>query len=177
MNTSINLVLPKDKEFVERQRKGRILNSFAIVLPIMIGVISVSIFLITQAIDPIAIRKQQEETIREITRLQDRRIKLFIVKDRLDNIDDLLKKRINFAENINIFLSKIPSEVFVENFEIDKKEVILTVSSLSLKSIDDFINNLVDMAEKEDTIRTLSLDFLIFDEKNNNYLVALKSEL
>lgn len=177
MNTNINFILPKDKEFEERQRRKRVINTIALIFPIMVGVVSLATFLITQAINTAGIRKQQGEVISKISQLQDKKIKLFIVKDRLDGIDDLLKKRISFSENIRSLLSKIPSEVIVENLEIDSKEVILIVSSTSLKSIDEFVNSLANMAEKKEVVSSLSLDSLVFEEKDNNYLVALRSEL
>lgn len=177
MNSNINLILPKDKEFVERQKKGKVLNATAVVFPILIGIVSLAVFLITQAINPTAIRRQQDETINEIAKLQDKKIKFFIVKDRLENIDGILKKRINFAENINNILSKTVSGVSLVNLDIDSKKVILTLSSLSLKSLDEFINSLIVMAERKEIIRSLKLDSLTFNEKENEYLVSLSSDL
>ena len=177
MNNNINLILPKDKEFVERQKKGKALNTIAIVFPILIGIISLAVFLITQAINPTAIRRQQDETINEIAKLQDKKIKFFIVKDRLGNIDSILKNRINFAENINNLLSKTISGVSLVNLDIDNKQVVLTLSSFSLKSLDEFINSLIVMVEKKDTIRSLKLDSLTFNEIENEYLISLSSDL
>lgn len=177
MNANINLILPKDKDFLEKQRKGKIVNAIAIIFPIIIGAISLVIFLFTQAMNPVAIRKQQAEITNKISQLQSKKIKLSIVKDRLDNIDELLKKRVNFAENISRLLSETPSELALVNLEIDRNEAILTFNSASLKSIDQFINNLIVMAEKKEVISSLSLDSLIFYGNDNNYLVALRSKL
>lgn len=177
MNNSINLILPKDKEFVRRQKKGKVLNGIAIVFPILIGIVSLVVFLITQAINPTAIRKQQDETVNEIAKLQDKKIKFFIVKDRLQNIDGILKKRINFAENINNLLSKAISGVSLVDLDINSKQVALTLSSPSLKSLDEFINSLILMVEKKDTIRSLKLESLTFNEKENEYLISLSSDL
>lgn len=177
MNTSINFVLPKDKELVKRQKKGKVINAIAIIFPIMVGVVSLIIFLITQSINPLAIRKQQEEVIGKIAQLQDKKIKLFIIKDRLDNIEDLLKKRTNFSEKISSLISKTLGEVVVDSLEMDDNEVLMKVYSASLQSIDEFINRLIDMAVKKDVISSLSLNSLIFERSDNNYLVGLKSEL
>jgi len=48
---------------------------------------------------------------------------------------------------------------------------------LSLKSLDEFINSLIVMVEKKDTIRSLRLDSLTFNEKENEYLISLSSSL
>lgn len=177
MNTSINFVLPKGQEFLEQQKRAKTINLIATSFPIMVGIISLILFLITQAINPVSIKEQQEETINKIAKLQDRKIKLFIVNDRLDNISELLKGRRNFADNISTLLSRMPSQVSLENLEIDDKQILITASSVSLRSIDEFINNLIVMAEEKEVIHSLFLDSLTFEEGKNNYLVSLKSEL
>lgn len=176
MNTNINLVPPKSREYLEKQRREKIVNIFATTFPIIVGVISLIIFLVTQAVNPISIKKQQDETINKIAKLQDRKIKLFIVNDRLDNISLLLEGRRNFADNINAFLSRMPADVSLDNLEVDNKQIILTASSISLRSIDEFINNLIKLAEKKEVVQTLFLYELTFEEGKNKYLVSLKSE-
>ncbi len=177
MNTNINLILPQDKEFFEQQKKIRTVNIIAIGFPIIVGFVSLIIFLITQSINPVSIKKQQEEVINEIAKFQDKKIKLFIINNRLDNIEGLLKNRRDLAENISTLLSKIPSTVTIRNLKIDNKEIILTVSSTTLGAIDELINNLIGMAEKKEIIRSVSLDTLTFGEDGNNYLVSLKSDI
>lgn len=177
MNTNINLILPKDKEFLEQQNRLRMVRITAIVFPTLVGIISLIIFLITQAINPVFIKKQQEETINKIAKLQDRKIKIFIINDRLENIGQILEKRRNFSDNINTLLSKIPSEIFLENLEMDNEALLFTVSSTSLRAIDEFINNLIDMGQRKEVIHSLSLDTLAFDEDKSNYLVSFKSKL
>jgi|SRR3989344_5242335 len=177
MSANINLVLPKGKDYLEQQKRAKIVNIVATSFPITVGIISLVLFLVTQAINPVSIKKQQEETISKIAKHQDRKIKLFIINDRLDNINELLKGRRNFADNINALLSIMPGEVTLENLNIDNKLVLLTVSSVSLRSIDEFITNLILMAEKKEVIRSLFLETLTFDVAKNNYLVSLKSDL
>ena len=177
MNTNVNLVLPKDKKSLEQQKRLIIVRIAAIVSPMVVGIISLIIFLVTQAVNPVSLKKQQEETINKITKLQDTKIKLFIVNDRLDKINELLEKRRNFSDDINILLSKTPNEVFFENLEFDNLALLLTVYSASLRGIDEFINNLIDMAEKKEVILSLVIDTLTFDKDKNNYSVSLKSKL
>lgn len=174
---NINLILPKDKEFLENQHRVKVFRIAAVAFPTAVGLISLIIFLITQAINPVSIKKQQDETINKIAKHQDRKIKLFIVADRLNNIGQLLEKRRNFSGDISSVLSKTPNEVFLENLEIDNQELLLTASSASLRAIDEFINNLIGMARKKEVIHSLMLDTLTFDEIENNYLVSLKSKL
>ena len=99
------------------------------------------------------------------------------MNDRLDNISQLLEGRRNFADNINAILSSIPSEVSLEELEIENNNILLTASSVSLRSIDKFINNLITMAEKKEVIHSLFLDYLTFEGTKNIYSVSLKSEL
>ncbi|MBI2028731.1 MAG: hypothetical protein HYT07_03940 [Candidatus Levybacteria bacterium] len=177
MNTNINLVLPQDKDFLEQQKKIRIANIIAISSPIMIGIVSLIVFLFTQSINPTGIKRQQEDTMSQISELQDRSIKLSIINNRLDNISGLLKNRGDLSESINSLLSIMPIEIAIQNLEIDNKRLTLTVSSTSLRAIDELINNLIAMAEKREVISSISLGTLTFDDSGNSYSVSLTSDL
>lgn len=177
MNTNINLIQPADKEFLEHQKRIRAANIVAVAFPILVGAMSLIIFLITQAIDPVSIRKQQEEVISEISKLQDKKINLFILNNRLDNIAGFIKNRRDFSENINTLLSRMPENVIIQRLEMDDKDLTFTISSASLRAIDDLINTLIDMAEKKEIISSVVLDTLTFNENDISYSVSLKSEL
>lgn len=176
MNENINLLLQTDEESKRRQRKVKRFNFIAILLLIGVGSLSLIIFLLIQIFNASSIKKEQDEIIKEISKLSNRKAKLFIVNNRVDNIEKVLQKRIDLSYVINNLLAKIPQGLFIEDLEIDDKTVIMTASSNSLLTIGELINNLTDMVRKKEIISSLTLTALAFDESKNSYAVSIKSE-
>lgn len=176
MNTDINLLLHTDDESVRRLRKVKILNFAAVMSLIGIGLISLIIFLLIQAINPPSIQEKRDEILRKTSQYQERKAKLFIINDRINSIAEILEKRKNLSKAANILLAKTPNKLLIENLEINDTVISLTAKSTSLAQIGEFINNLTDMVRKKE-ISSLTLNYLSFDESNNAYSFSIKSEL
>lgn len=177
MSTDINLLLRKDDESVRRLRKVKILN-FAAVMSLMgIGIISLVIFLLIKTVNTPSIQKEQDEILQKISQLQDKKAKIFIVNDRINNITEILEKRRDLSKVANAFLAKTPNKLLIENLEIDDRVISLTAKSTSLSAIGEFINSVTDMVRKKEMISSLTLNSLVFDEINNSYSMSIKSEL
>lgn len=177
MSTNINLLLRTDEESLKRKKRARILNFIAIVSLAAVGLISLSIFILIQAVSLSSIKKEQEDVLGKISQFQSRQAKLFILNDRVENIDRILKTRKNLSGIMDKLLAKVPSRLSIDGFEVDGKSVVITGQSKSLSIIGEFINNLTDMVRKKEVIRSLTLNFLQLDESKNTYRVSVKSEL
>lgn len=177
MNTNINLLLQSNEGSLLRQKRIKRFNFIAVILLIGIGCLSLIIFLLVQIINTSGIKKEQQEIIKEISQFQDRRAKLFVLNNRIDNIEKVLERRVDLSRIINTLLAKMPSRLFIEDLEVDGKTVIMTAQSTSLLAIGELINNLTGMVRKKEIISSLTLGTLTFEESKNYYQVSIKSEL
>lgn len=177
MNTNINLLLGKDDESVKRLKKVKILNFVAFMSLMGIGLASLIIFLLIQVINPSSIQKEQDEVLRKISQLQEKKAKLVIINDRINSIAEILEKRKNLSKTANTLLAKTPNKLLIENVEINDTVISLTAQSNSLAQIGEFINNLTDMVRKKEIINSLVLNTLAFDESKNSYAVSIKADL
>lgn len=177
MNTNINLLLHTDEETLRRRKRVKTLNLIAIMLLVGIGGISLFIFLLIQIINPQSIKKEQDAIREKISKLQDKQAKLFVLHNRIDNIEKVLERRIDLSNVIGSLLAKTPGRLFIENLEIDDKVVTMIAQSTSLSAIGEFISNLTDMVREKEIISSLTLNTLIFDDGRNLYQVSIKSEL
>lgn len=177
MNTNINLLLHTDEESLKRQKRVKILNLIAVMFLIGVGAISLLTFLLTQTINSSAILKEQNDVIEKISQFRDRQAKLFVLHNRIDNVEKVLEKRIDLSNVISGLLVKTPDRLFIEDLEVNDKTVSLTAKSTSLAAIGELINNLTDMVRKKEIITSLILNTLVFDEGKNSYQVSIKSEL
>jgi len=176
MSADINLLLNTNDESLKRKKTVKILSFVAVVSLMGIGIISLIIFLLIQVINPLSIKKEQDEILRKISQLQGRQAKLFIVNNRINNITEILKKRRDLPKIANMFLKKTPNKLSIGNLEIDDKVISLTAKSASLSVIGELINNLTDMVRQKE-IASLTLNSLSFDESTNDYQVSIKGEL
>ena len=92
-------------------------------------------------------------------------------------IGKILKIREDLSEPASTLLTKVPSELSVEDFEIDNKSFILIGQSKSLSAIGEFIDNLTDMVRKGEILKSLTLSSLTFDPGKNTYKVSIRSQL
>ena len=177
MITDINLLLRTDEESLKRKKRIRILNFVAAGLLIIVGLISLVVFLLIQGANSPSIRKEQNDVLKKISQFQDRQSKLFILNNRIDSIDKILKTRKDISKTMNELLAKMPDNLSINSFEINAKSIVLTGESNSLYSIAQLINNLTDMVYKKEILKSLTLSSLTLDNSSNAYQVSLKSDL
>lgn len=177
MSTNINLLLRSDEKSLKRKKRIKILNFIAFILLIGVGVTSLIIFLLIQTTNVPSIKKEQDDIVGKISQAENKRNKLFVVNNRINNIQEILGKRKDLSKTINTMLEKIPNRLSIEGLEISDKVISLTARSTSLFTIGEFINNLTDMVRKKEIISSLTLNSLVFDESKNSYQVSIKSGL
>ena len=176
MNTNINLLIQTNEESLRRQKRVKRLNFIAATLLVGVSAMSLIIFLLIQIISPSAILREQNNIIKKISQFQNKQAKLFILNDRVENIEKILAKRKDLARITNVMLAKTPSRLFIEDLEVDDKTIIITAYSASLSAIGELINNLTDMVHKKEIINSLTLNTLVFDEGKNSYQVSVKAQ-
>jgi len=177
MNTNINLLIHKDEDLLKQKKKIRAFYFVAIVSLIVVGLISLSIFLLTQIVISTSVKKDQEDALKKISQFQDLQAKLFIVNNRVESIDEIMKTRKDLSKITSGLLAKIPSELSIEAFEVSDQTITLTGQSSSLVAIGELINNLTDMVRNKEIIKSLTLSSLTLEEVGGNYTISIKSDL
>lgn len=177
MTTNINLLLRTDEESLKRKKRIKILNFAGAASLVGVGITSLIIFISIQAVNSAGIRKEQEDVLMKTSQFQSRQVKLFVLNNRVENIDKILKIRKDLSKTTSGLLAKIPVNLSIDTFEVDSNSVIITGQSRSLFTIGEFINNLTDMVYRKEIIKSLTLSSLTFDEDRGIYRVSIKSEL
>jgi len=177
MSENINLLIRTDKDSLKLRNRIKILNFAAITSLSIVILISLGIFIAIQVVNPEPIRKEQADVLGKISQFQTKQAKLFILNNRVENIDGILKTRKNLAKTMSSLLAKIPNNLSIDNFEIDGNTVIIVGQSKSLVTVGEFINILTDMVRKKEIIKSLTLSSLILDQAKNAYQVSVKSKL
>lgn len=177
MSVNINLLIRTDKDSLKRRKITKILDLIAILSLLGVGLIALIIFMSIRAVNSSSISKEQENVLAKLSQFQARQVKLFVLNDRIENIDKILTIRKNISGTLSGLLAAIPGRLSVDDFEVDDKSVIIAGQSQSLSVIGEFINNLADMVRRKEIIKSLTLNSLILNESNHTYQVSIKSEL
>lgn len=177
MNANINLILRTDEESLKQKKRVKIFRLVAAASLVCVGLISLGIFILIQVINPPSVKKEQEDILRKISQFQSRQANLFVLNNRVENIDKILKIRKDLAKTMNNLLATVPGQLSIDDFEVDSQSVIMAGQSSSLSAIGEFINNLADMVRKKEIIKSLTLNSLTLDNVRNVYQISVKSEL
>lgn len=175
MSTNINLLLRTDEESLKRKKRIKILNFIAVSSLMCIGLIVFGLFILIQAANLPSIKREQEDVVKKMSQFQGRQVKLFVLNNRVENIDKILQIRKHLSKTVSSLLTKIPDNLLIESFMVDDKSVAITGQSKSLFVIGEFINNLTDMARKKEVIKSLTLNSLILDEGGRVYSVSVRA--
>ncbi|OGH39346.1 MAG: hypothetical protein A3B44_02180 [Candidatus Levybacteria bacterium RIFCSPLOWO2_01_FULL_38_21] len=176
MKADINLALGALVESAQKSRLLRILRITALASITLILIASVSLFLLINSTSTDKIKKEEDKILFSIKYLHDKEAKILIINERLNGISKILGSRGNYDLLMNAFLQKIPQDTSVDSFGVDKNKIVLTVSSDSLSSMDDLIDSFIDMVEKQQIIKNLTIESLTSDRISGIYILSIKAD-
>lgn len=175
MNNDINILLNQGSEELKQQQKIRLFRRIASAVSAFVGITSFIIFALTLYINPVSIKKEQESVKTQIAKYENKKAKLFLINNRVDDVKEVLGKRKDFSKTIDTLLAQMPSELAINEMEVSNNKAVITVSSSSLSSLGEFLDRLLGMAKRKNIISTLKLISLSLDPDKNNYIVSLES--
>ncbi|MBI2421138.1 MAG: hypothetical protein HYV38_03580, partial [Candidatus Levybacteria bacterium] len=120
---------------------------------------------------------EQDEVLVSIASQNEKAVGLNVVKERSGAISDILKSRVNYNEIIDLILSKKPIGLPTTSLSIDKDSVSITVSSLSLLLLNEYLSELVNISLTDDRLSNLSVETLSANQSSGEYSLSIKALL
>lgn len=155
----------------------RILRLFAFLSLFIVAFTSIVAFFATSQISISSIKKDQNAALYSLSFLRDKEAKVLFLNDRLKNIESILKQRKNYLGTISLILRQ-GDNIFPTTLSVDKDKVELTVSSNSLLSINNFLDNLIASSSKHRIkIKDLTIESLTLNRQTSNYSLSIKAKL
>ncbi|PIR80402.1 MAG: hypothetical protein COU25_00330 [Candidatus Levybacteria bacterium CG10_big_fil_rev_8_21_14_0_10_35_13] len=177
MSNDINLVSSKSEK-IEKERKAlRITKIIALVSLVTVAFLSVGIFFINFTLPIAAVRREQEQTLLQISSLSKKHASYNFIKDRLVNLNKVLGLRKDYAKSLNVIFSKIPSPLVITDVRIENGALVMAISGNSLLSINDVIESLIEFSENKKIISDLIIESLVFDPKTGDYNLNIKANI
>lgn len=177
MSSDINLLIKTDAKLLKQKKRLNIFRIIAVGFLVAVLLISTSIYLLNQRLSNSSIKKDQDSLLNQMLAVRKRQAKLTTINNRINNVSDLLKKRVDTHKIVNTLLGKVPDGISVEALEFAEKTISIKISSESLRPVDELINNLIGMGRKKEIINALTLDSLDVTEATGKYIVSIKASL
>ena len=179
MSSSINLVSSKNDELEKEHRRLRLVRIIAVACLVIVALFSVLIFVVNFTLPLQEVKKNQQLELANISSMHKKLATYALVRERVASISDFLMQRKNYATAINEIYLKLPKELKVQSLEVDKGEVILTVSGDSLLKINDFIDGMIALKDnsKNKILKNIIIQSLSFQPTKGLYTLAIKTDM
>lgn len=173
----INLISKKKEDLL---RKKKIINGLRIISVVFLSLIvlsSIVVFFLrfTSPLD--SLKKEESKLLTEISSSKQKMAKLLVASEKLKSISEIISQRPNFDKTIDTVLKEAPQNLQVSSLTIDKKNVVLTVSSQSLFSINTFMDNLINLYLNKKIFEKITLNNLSADQVLGKYSLTIEGNL
>ena len=187
MLQDVNFLTVKKRDKAKSRKSLLAVRIVAVCYLVIIGFLSVLAFYFENRVSLDTAKKNEDSFLKTIVPFKSREAKLLLIKDRIADISEILKRRekvagkeraekANYEKLITSFEEKIPQGIVVNVLEVEESKVVLNLSSDSLNLIDDLIDGLTSLGEDE-IISSLLLDSLSLSQDKNKYSILLTANL
>src|SRR6266403_164076 len=143
MNKGINLFKAERKISVNvASQKLTILRFVAVGLLFITSAFSIVLFLLIYLSPLPDLQKQEKTLLTTLSTSHPDIAKLFLINDRLKSSENIINKRKNFDQLLELVRQRMPSDVSIAAMTMNKETISITVLSSSMVSLDNFLNNL-----------------------------------
>ncbi|OGH18471.1 MAG: hypothetical protein A3F31_01670 [Candidatus Levybacteria bacterium RIFCSPHIGHO2_12_FULL_38_12] len=176
MNKGINL-LPSKKGGLDKQKRIlKLLRTVSIVVLVFLFTSFVTLFFINRQFSPDKVKQEERVVLANYSAINSRMAKLFLIHDRLSEIDRILSRRVPFEAKTTEIKKQVPRDMSIDSMRITPSLMEMTATSVSLSSINSMLDNFTQMANEKNLFKSVVLNGIGFDGKEK-YFVTLKIQL
>ena len=158
MSVNINLISSTDNED-PRKKRLRKLKNFSFILLFLVGFMSLMVFLINYRFSVNYVRVQQADLIKKISIYDNTALKIVLLNSRLNDISTLIDDRPKYNKIAAEIAKGLGSSINVKEIKIEDSGISISVSSPSLLSLNEFLNNIFRVKESK-LITSVNLESL-----------------
>ncbi len=175
MNSEINLIQGEQTNLA-RKKRIFILRALSFFFVFSVALFSILLFFVNSRISLTSVKKDQNSTLQKLLLLKDRSAKFNLTSDRLKNITTVLSNRKKYTGVLNTILEQVPSDIKLTGLTIDKDDVLVTATSISLLSIDKFLNNFASISQQRHVVKDMAIEGLTLDKQTGIYSLSIKAK-
>lgn len=177
MKDEINLLPYNENLYKPSTNYLLIIKIIAIVSLIIVAFSSVAVFLFKANSSMVNLRDEEQQLILKLAPYNLEATKYSFLSNRLREINDILSKRPNFNEKVDVVFKNLPADASIDSISIDQKKITIGAVSNSLSSLNIFLDNLVAMVNNRILIKRVVLNGVNVDRKQGKARVSLEGDL
>lgn len=162
-NISINLLPAPEIAVVNREKKFKKVQLFAMIVVIILFFLTSVTFALS--ITQSARLKKSEASFNlakdSVEKFKQKEIQLLVLKDRLQEIDRLKSQKSKQAQMYGLITQLIPQQIFLNNININANlNTNLNLASADIQAIDLFLYDLLDKQKNEELVKSVAVESL-----------------
>jgi len=171
MNNTINLLPNKKGGQGTDEKLAKRLRIFATLALSIVILLSVGLYLAIQFNIGLPAKSTTTSTLLQ----NPKAVKLLLVKDRLKNISMVLSQRNQYNTVLGAIVDNAPADVSFDSVNIDQNTLDITTSSASLESLGTLLDQLTELVDKKQLLKSYSLTSIGVTEGQSTYSMTLKA--
>ncbi len=176
MSSDINLVSGKAYQLEKELKRLKILRIIAVLALVSVSAISILLFLVTLLLPISSVKKDQEKTMSNTVLLREKLVKYYLINDRIKNISQISKERKNYSIIANTLIEKTPANLSVDILTIENGTITISTGGISLIPINEYIDSVIEIGDKKQGIKNLTVESLLFDT-TGRYVLTLQADV
>lgn len=177
MNNNINLISNQNVELEKESRRLKKFRLISLICLIAVSLVSVIIFVLNLTLPLDSVKKEQSTTAANIATFHKKLVTYTLITDRVKNISNIISQRGNYMPQIDAVLGKVPTELSIEELNVETGEITLSVSSTALLSVDKFMNDIISLASQGKVLKELVIQSFSLDTNTGKYTLYLKASI
>ncbi len=176
MSKNINLLPQRKNNF--RQEKSLSLAKRIAVICLVITVAAVVVtFVLNLDTTFLSLKGEENYAKTNLTLLQEKTLRVYLLKQRLQDIKNIFAKRYTYESNIDQIKSQLPVPMNLDSVQISDQKITMTASSSSLNALDTFLNTIINMFHNKKLLKTLTISTISADKQTQQYTLTIEGDL
>lgn len=176
MSSDINLVSGKAYQLEKELKRLKVLRIIAVLALITVSGVSILLFLVTLLLPISSVKKDQEKTLSNTVLLREKLVKYYFINDRIKNISQINKERKNYSIIANTLIDRVPADLSVDILTIEEGTITISTGGISLIPINEYINSIIEIGDKRQGIKNLTVESLLFNN-TGKYVLTLQADV
>lgn len=134
-------------------------------------------FLLTHVNTPESLKAQQATLTQQLMQSKTTAVAQLQLLDRLGHIQKIITNRSALQDNISRIQEQIPDNVSISTFDLDSKDLTLSVYSKDLNALDKLIGNMTALLNSKSFVKKMTITDVVADQKTGRYTLSIDAKL
>lgn len=171
--TDINLLTRQSEDFLKKQSTLNLLRRLSFASLIIVAVSSLVVFFLKINVPLSQYRNEEASLLTQVSKYQDLIVQLYIIKNKLAIVSDIIDSRTDFTKQTSIIGSGPVNLPGLGQATINKDGLSFNVTTSSLGTVNSLLNSLIDLSEKK-VIKSVTLESLNLSDSGYTVSVSIK---